>query len=109
MASTTSASSPVKWRPASITPVNSASAWRTLAPSRPVSAIASSHAEKNEMPSSAASSRILAMEVVPMPRRGVLTTRSAATSSSGFTTSLRYAMTSRTSARSKKRVPPTIL
>ena len=89
IASTTSASSPVKCRPASMTPVNSASAERTFAPRSPVSAIASSQAEKNEMPSSTASSRILLMEVVPMPRRGVLTTRRAATSSSGFTTSLR--------------------
>ena len=70
MASTTSASSPEKWRAASIVPVNSASAERTFAPRRPVLAIASSQAEKNETPSSAASSRILLIEVVPMPRRG---------------------------------------
>ncbi len=69
--------------------VNPESAERTLALSSPSSAMAISQAEKNEIPSSAASWLILAMEEVPMPRRGVLTTRWAATSSSGFTTSLR--------------------
>ena len=48
------------------------------------------------------------MVVLPIPRRGTLMTRLAAMSSAGFTTRVRYAMTSRISARSKKRVPPTM-
>ena len=89
MASTTLASSPSKWRPASIAPVKPASAWRTLAESRPASQMPCWQAAKNEMPSSAASCEILAMEVLPMPRRGVLMTRWTATSSSGLQTALR--------------------
>ena len=77
------------WRPASMVPVNSERALRTLGESRPCSAMHASHAAKNEMRFSAAYVRILPMDVEPMPRRGVLTTRSAATSSSGFTTTLR--------------------
>ncbi|VWM24737.1 Uncharacterised protein [Collinsella intestinalis] len=84
-------------------------AWRTLAENMPVSAMASSHAWKNEQAFMRARSSILPMEVEPMPRRGVLMTRLTLISSTGFTIILRYAMTSRISARSKNRVPPTIL
>ena len=44
----------------------------------------------------------------PMPRRGVLTMRSRRISSSGLLMTLKYAIMSRTSFRSKNRVPPMI-
>ena len=72
------------------------------------STTASSAAVRNGMFISRPYWSMRSMVVLPMPRRGTLTTRLAAMSSAGFTTSVRYAMTSRISARSKKRVPPTM-
>jgi len=62
----------------------------------------------NVMPISRANCSMRSMVVLPIPRRGTLMTRFAAMSSEGFTTSVRYAMTSRISARSKNFVPPTM-
>ncbi len=87
--STTCERSPEKCRAASIVDVNPARAVRALAVSRPSSATQAWAAEKNEIPDWAAYSRMRLTDVVPMPRRGVFTTRSAATSSSGLMTSLR--------------------
>ncbi len=89
IASTTCANSPETCRPLSMTPQKSPRAWRTLGDSRPVSQMAIWQAEKNEMPSCAARPAIFWIEVVPMPRRGVLITRWTATSSSGLQTALR--------------------
>ena len=96
-------------RPSRTIETKSPRALRTLAENMPVSAVAISHAWKNEQRLVRARSSILEMEVDPMPRRGVLITRLTLISSAGFTIILRYAMTSRISARSKNRVPPTIL
>ncbi len=51
--------------------------------------------------------RSVSIVVLPMPWRGFLMIRARATGSAGFATARRYAITSRISARSKKRVPPT--
>ena len=107
--STTSLSSPSMRRPSRTSATKSPSALRTLAENRPVSAVAISQAWKNEQAFFRAKSSILEIDVDPMPRRGVLITRLTLISSAGFTIILRYAMTSRISARSKNRVPPTIL
>ena len=48
------------------------------------------------------------MVVLPMPRLGVLMIRMQLTSSDVLTASLRYAVTSLISARSKNLVPPTM-
>ena len=66
-------------------------------------------ASKNEIPRSRAIAEMRSWVVAPIERAGLFTTRIAETSSLGLRTSLRYAMTSRISARSKNRVPPTIV
>ena len=53
-------------------------------------------------------SEMRSIVVLPMPRRGVLMIRMQLTSSAGLSMSLRYAVTSLISARSKNRVPPTM-
>ena len=63
--------------------------WRRMQEEAERGKIIASAAEKNESPWETPYAWIFAMDVEPMPRRGVLTTLRAATSSLGLTTTLR--------------------
>ena len=76
-------------------------------PSQSSSAAARKAASK-PIPRMRASKSTFSSVASPMPRFGRFTMRRSEISSAGFTTTLRYAVTSRISARSKKRVPPTM-
>ena len=75
----------------------------TAAAGSPRCGDARAKAADTAMPWSEENCRMRSIDALPIPRGGQLMMRSSASSSSGFTSSFRYATMSRTSLRSKKR------